>query len=240
MNIDLSLIIPCYDEEKNVPLIVERIKRTLPKGMRMELILVDNGSSDNTNKLIRGYARKYSFVKLVEVKKNKGYGFGVISGLNKAKGEFLSFTHGDMQTDPYDAIIAYQLMKKQIDQKKCLVKGVREKRPFNEKILEVSVSIIDSVIMRRPMWDVFAVPSLFHRDFWKLVVHPPLDHPFDIHLYYLAKKMGFKIIRFPVIFPKRMHGKSHWNKGLHAKWNFLKMIVRDSLKIKKIVKNHKG
>ncbi len=235
MNIDLSLVIPCYDEEKNVPLIVERIKETLPKGMRMELILVDNGSSDNTNKLIREYARKYSFVKLVEVKKNKGYGFGVISGLNKAKGEFLSFTHGDMQTDPYDAIIAYQLMKKQIDQKKCFVKAVRKKRPYNEKIFEVSVSFIESFIMRRPLWDVFAVPILFYRDFWKLIVHPPLSHSFDIHLYYLAKKMGFKIIRFPVIFSKRIYGKSHWNMGLCAKWNFMKMMIRDSLKIKKIV-----
>jgi hypothetical protein len=161
----------------------------------------------------------------------------VISGLNKAKGEFLSFTHGDMQTDPYDAIKAYRLMKTQSEQRKCLVKGVRKKRPLNEKVLEVSVSIIDSLIVRRPMWDVFAVPSLFHRDFWKFVVDPPLDHSFDIHLYYLAKKMGFKIVRFPVIFPKRLHGKSHWNAGLNSKWNFLKMIVRDSTKIRDQVKD---
>lgn len=234
--VDLSLVIPCYDEEKNVPLIVERIKETMPKGMRMELILVDNGSRDNTNKLIRDYAKKYDFVRLVEVKENRGYGFGVISGLNKARGEFLSFTHGDMQTDPYDAIIAYRLMKNQKDQEKCLAKGVRKKRPFNEKVFEVSVSFVESFILRRPMWDVFAVPSLFHRDFWKLVVNPPLSHSFDVHLYYLAKKRGFDVVRFPVIFPKRMHGKSHWNSGISAKWNFLKMIIRDSTKIKKIVK----
>ncbi len=235
MSIDLSLIIPCYNEEKNVPLIVDRVKTTLPKGMKMELILVDNGSRDNTNKLIRAYARRYAFVKLVEVKKNKDYGFGVISGLNKARGEFLSFTHGDMQTDPYDAIIAYQIMKKQADQKKCLVKGARKDRPFSDRIFQVSVSFIESFIMRRPMRDVFAVPSLFHRGFWRLVEHPPLTHSFDIHLYYLAKKMGFKIVRFPVVFPKRLHGASHWNKGLSSKWNFLKMMVRDSLEIKKTV-----
>ena len=69
---------------------------------RLEVILVDNGSTDDSPavlaKLLSGPVRS------VRVEKNQGYGFGILSGLAAAQGRILGWTHADMQTDPADAL----------------------------------------------------------------------------------------------------------------------------------------
>ena len=130
MNItSLSVIVPCYNEENNIPLIVKRFNEIKP-GDCAELILVDNGSTDESNKIIRKLCKKYSYIRLVHVKKNVGYGFGIWSGLRKAKGEILCWTHADLQTDIKDTITAFNVIKQQYDCEKCYVKGNRKHRPF--------------------------------------------------------------------------------------------------------------
>src|SRR3972149_1424894 len=128
--IQLSVVVPCYNEEKNLPLLVRRFKEILPAGLDVEVILVDNGSTDNSNELMGSFARKHPFLRPVHVKKNIGYGFGIWSGLKKAKGEYVCWTHGDMQTDADDTIKAYNLIREQKEPKRCFVKGKRRGRPF--------------------------------------------------------------------------------------------------------------
>ena len=138
-----------------------------------------------------------------------------------------------MQTDPGDTIKAYRLMKRQGDPKKCFIKGKRHSRPLIEKFFEVSTSIIETIVLRKVLYDVYAQPNLFHRDFINNIRNPPLDFSFDIYFYYVAKKLGYKILKFPVLFPKRIYGESHWNTGIEAKWKFLKKTVKASSEMRK-------
>ena len=81
-----SLIIPCYNESKNLKSILERIERVSFQ-KEIELILVDNGSLDNTKLLLEKYTKDYNFLNVVFIEKNVGYGHGILKGLKNAKGK---------------------------------------------------------------------------------------------------------------------------------------------------------
>ena len=104
----LSVIIPCYNEAKNIPLILEKftgiIKRT-----DIEILFVNNGSKDNSQEVFDFLIPKYSFAKVVKIEVNQGYGFGITSGLREAKGEYIGYMHADMQTDPADPLKAHSM-----------------------------------------------------------------------------------------------------------------------------------
>ena len=99
----LSLVIPCFNESQNLPLLLNRCSEVIYDD-QIEIIIVDNGSTDDTDKVLNSLSPQFPFMKRVKVEKNEGYGHGIISGLKKASGEIVGWTHADMQTDPADAL----------------------------------------------------------------------------------------------------------------------------------------
>ena len=98
---NFSLIIPCYNESKSLPQLLERCTPLLQKG-NIEVILVDNGSNDETATLLKTLLPQYPGCRSIRVEQNQGYGFGITSGLSVATGDILGWTHADLQTDPAD------------------------------------------------------------------------------------------------------------------------------------------
>ena len=107
---DLSLAIPLYNEEQNLESMYAGIKKAFGNNIFYELILVNNGSWDRTKETIQKLASKDKNVVLVDIKKNIGYGFGVISGLNAARGKVVGWVDGDDTIDPADIYLLYQKM----------------------------------------------------------------------------------------------------------------------------------
>src|SRR3989338_8466712 len=95
----LSTIVPCYNEAANIPLILERFKQGIGKN-EIEVILVNNGSTDDSKTVLTKMLPQYPFARSIDVAVNQGYGYGILSGLRQARGEFLGWTHADLQTDP--------------------------------------------------------------------------------------------------------------------------------------------
>ena len=96
----LSIIIPCFNEEGNVEPLFKRIKSLLFVDSSIEFIIVDNGSTDSTNKkIISSELFNKKQIKLCCVKKNIGYGHGIMKGVYIAKSEIIGWCHADMQTD---------------------------------------------------------------------------------------------------------------------------------------------
>ena len=118
----LSVIIPCYNESKNLKSILERIERVSFQ-KEIELILVDNGSLDNTKLLLEKFTKDYNFLTVVCIEKNVGYGHGILQGLKNANGKILGWTHADMQTDPLDFIKAIEKYEKQLNNSNFFIKS---------------------------------------------------------------------------------------------------------------------
>ena len=230
----LSIVIPCYNEEKNIPLILERFNEVIKRD-DIEVILVNNGSTDNSESVFNELLPKYPFAKCVKVEVNQGYGYGILQGLQAAKGEYIGWTHADMQTDPNDVIKALEIIEK-TNVKKVFVKGNRKGRPFFDVFFTFGMGCFETLLMGEFLWDINAQPNIFSRELFENWQNPPFDFALDLFALYEAKKQGFKIIRFPVLFPERIYGTSHWNTSLKAKWKFIKRTFEFSFKLKKGLK----
>lgn len=229
----LSLVIPCYNESKNIPIVLDKLSSVI-SSKDIEVIIVNNGSTDDTENVLSTHLPQYAFARVVKVAVNRGYGLGIISGLQAAKGEFIGYTHADMQTDPQDIMVALRIVQEQANPANCYIKGNRKNRPWFDQLFTIGMSMFESIYLRTILWDINAQPNLFHRSFFASVAsNCPWDFSLDLYLLYMAKKRGLKVIRFNVIFPPRIHGTSSWNTGFLAKWKFIKRTIKFSITLKK-------
>ena len=144
---DLSIVIPCYNEEKNLKDIISQIEiiKKSNQDIDIEFIIVNNGSYDQTSEtLIK--LNKNNFFKIIDLENNLGYGGGILEGVNSAKGNIVSWTHGDLQCDPEDIVKAYKLYKDKLLANKCVVKGKRIKRKMINAFFSDSMALIASII----------------------------------------------------------------------------------------------
>ena len=225
-----SLVIPCYNEAKNIPLLLERCK-VFNSREEFEIILVDNGSTDDSQEVLKELLPQYPTCKTVRVEKNQGYGFGILSGLREAQGDVIGWTHADLQTDPQDILQAVNFFKE--TPIKTFVKGKRYGRPFMDVVFTIGMSIFETLLLKKNMWDINAQPTLFSKEFFESWAEPPHDFSLDLYAYYQAHMHNLKICRFPVRFGERAHGTSHWNLNWSAKKKFIQRTVQFSLELKK-------
>ena len=103
----ISLVIPCYNEEKSLQELHYRCN-DLAKKINVEIIFVNNGSTDNSKKIFTSLSRINKNFLYLNLNKNKGYGGGILEGLKKAKGNYIGWTHADLQTNPLDLIKVFE------------------------------------------------------------------------------------------------------------------------------------
>lgn len=126
---DLSLVIPVYNEEKNLPLLMESICQVLnPLGREWEVILVDDGSRDNSMNLLREYAaRDEQHVRVISFRRNFGQTAAIAAGLDHSTGGTIVLLDADMQNDPADI----PMLLARLDEGYDLVSGWRKDRKDN-------------------------------------------------------------------------------------------------------------
>jgi glycosyltransferase involved in cell wall biosynthesis len=229
----LSIIVPCYNEAKNICLILEKFASAI-KRPNIEILFVNNGSKDTSQEVFNQMIPKYSFAKVIKIEVNQGYGFGITSGLREAKGEYVGYMHADMQTDPADTIKALEIIEGQPNSKNCFVKGDRRGRSIFDQFFTIGMSLFETIYLSTKLWDINAQPNVFHRSFFESIKdNCPKDFSLDLYFLYMAKKKKLNIIRFNVMFPDRIYGSSNWNTGIASKWKFIKRTVQFSMKLKK-------
>jgi len=230
----LSLVIPCFNEAANLPVLLQQCAQVVLAG-QSEVILVDNGSTDNSREVMAQLVPPDSGFRIVRVEQNQGYGNGILQGLRAARGEILGWTHADMQTDPLDAQRGLALFDRHgVD---IFVKGRRYGRPLGDVFFSVGMSAFETLLLGCRMWDINAQPTLFSRTFFDSWDNPPNDFSLDLYAYYKAKRAHLAVRRFPVHFAKRAHGVSHWNVDWAAKRKFIRRTVGFSLQLRKSVKS---
>ena len=94
----LSIIIPVYNEEKTVIKVLNKLKENNPKLLEYEIIVIDDGSTDNSRKLLEDNKNLYN--KLLINERNKGKGFSVKKGIENASGKYIIFQDADLEYDP--------------------------------------------------------------------------------------------------------------------------------------------
>ena len=221
----LSIILPCYNEKDNLSALFQRLDLLVKACDELEIILVNNGSNDGSDVVFEQevLSRNKDIFKIVHVKENKGYGFGILSGLRAAEGSVLAVTHADRQTDPMDVLKAYEIYQKNSDDS-LLVKGFRKNRKLTEAVFSYGMGILASFVLGVRLTEINAQPKLFSKKFFELChQNAPNDFSLDLYFLYQAKKTG-KVLDFPVYFSKRVAGEAKGGSGssFKVKWKLIK------------------
>ncbi|MCC6747304.1 MAG: glycosyltransferase family 2 protein [Deltaproteobacteria bacterium] len=102
-SLDLSIIVPCYNELESLPLLCEEIGKVIGEHRyRAEAVLVDDGSTDGTRDLYPGLCERYPWLRVVLLKRNFGQTAAMMAGIRAARGEVLVPMDADLQNDPAD------------------------------------------------------------------------------------------------------------------------------------------
>jgi glycosyltransferase involved in cell wall biosynthesis len=232
--LSLSIIIPCYNESKSLPRLFELCKIACLDKDDIEIIFVDNGSIDDSKLVFNQLLglKDYSFCKLVSIKKNQGYGNGILTGLSYANGQVLAWTHADLQTNPKDIILAYNSFKDDLLNNNCIVKGVRKGRSTIDNFFTIGMSLLCTLILKQKLWDVNAQPKIFHRDFLNNFKNTPKEFSLDLYLLCVANYTNTEIKTIPVTFSRRKYGEAKGGGSLKGKFKLIKRTISFILELK--------
>ena len=123
--LDLSVVVPLYNEEESLPHLVEQLLTALrPSGERFELVLVNDGSNDRTAEVLERLSRDIPELVGVLLRKNYGQTAAMAAGFDVARGEVIVSLDGDLQNDPADIPMLLSKLREGYD----LVSGWRHQR----------------------------------------------------------------------------------------------------------------
>jgi len=207
----LSIVVPCFNEEPSLAKLLEGFAAG-GTGGPFELLLVDNGSTDGTDRALRRLAAepRYAFARSIRLPENLGYGGGIRAGLEAARGQFLAWTHADLQCDPADVFAAFDAILASRDPQKTLVKGLRRRRAFVAELTTRGMHTVARFVLQKPFRDINGQPKVFHRSLLRALVRPPSDLSFDLYVLNQAMALGWSIATIPVVVGSRPHGRSKW------------------------------
>ena len=121
----VCLIIPVYNEETNLPILLNEIRASMDKQSRIwEVLFVDDGSTDNSLQVIRDLAAKEPRLRYIAFEENKGQSAAFAAGFQEANGEIFVTLDSDLQNDPADIPALLDMYDQQYD----MVIGWRAKR----------------------------------------------------------------------------------------------------------------
>ena len=126
---DLSVIIPFFNEARNISVVFAELVQTLQDSkLSWEILAIDDGSSDETFSLLKEEAKQRNHIKVVRLRKNFGQTAALSAGFDSAEGEVIITMDGDLQNAPKDIPALVAKIKEGYD----IVSGWREKRkdPF--------------------------------------------------------------------------------------------------------------
>lgn len=98
----LSLVVPCYNEAQALPIFIEAVRKVVSglQGVRTEIILVNDGSRDETLTIMRALHEKYHFIRYISFSRNFGKEGAILAGLQAAQGDYVAVMDADMQDPP--------------------------------------------------------------------------------------------------------------------------------------------
>jgi len=203
----LSLVILAFNDGKslqeNIP---DWIKSMASIPGEFELIIADDGSSDNTPQVADELSRQYRQIKYVRNSNNKGVGANFRMGIEQASGEFIAYTDGDGQYLPTDLDKLWREMDSY-----DMITGRRRRRadPFSRTIASIVYNRLVRTIYPISVIDINSGLKIFKRKFIDLCGPQISDGPF-FDAEYLIKGVayGMRIKEIPIGHRKRKYGKA--------------------------------
>jgi glycosyltransferase involved in cell wall biosynthesis len=231
--IKYSVVIPCFNEAANLPILADGLRRLVTQRKNLEVILVDNGSDDGTGDKIDQICRELPRICTIRIEKNLGYGNGILKGFSKSQADVYLWTHADLQCDPLDIERAILTWEQKVEGAKFqLVKGKRKKRGLSARLISTFMSLVNLIVNQTWVSDINGQPNLVPAQALKRIPKLPLDSTFEMHILTYLKKTGQYEIRYiDVDFPNRVNGTGA-NEGIPDKISYIGKTIKQAISIR--------
>lgn len=225
-NIGLSIVIPVFNEEENLPILCKELDETLKSlQQEYEIILIDDGSRDKSRDVMTALAKENKRIKVIFFRRNYGQTAAISAGFKYAHGDVIITLDADLQNDPADIPKLLQKMSEGYD----LVNGWRKDR--QDKMLSRK---IPSMIANRIINKLIEGTNVQLRDFGCTLKAYKSGIVKNIHLYgemhrfipVFAAWIGVKVTEIPVNHRPRIHGTAKYNLSRVSRVIFDLIVVR--------------
>jgi glycosyltransferase involved in cell wall biosynthesis len=205
---EISLVIPVYNEEENLPVLAAEIREALgPLGRPYEVVFVDDGSTDGSPEVLRRLAREDRRVRIVRQGRNAGQSAALDAGFRFARGDVVVTLDADLQNDPADIP---RLLEK-LDGFD-VVAGVRARRQ-DDWVRRASSRIANRVrnrVTHESITDVGCTLKAFRAEYLRRI---PMFTGMHRFLPTLLKMEGARVVEIPVNHRPRLHGQPKYGIG---------------------------
>jgi glycosyltransferase involved in cell wall biosynthesis len=222
-----SIVVPFHNEEENVTVLYARLKQVMEQvGESFELVLVDDGSSDRTYKLMEEIAAVDSRVLVIKLRRNFGQTPALAAGFDHATGEFILAMDGDLQHDP--AEIPNFLAK--LDEGFDVVSGWRKERIDNFVMRRIPSRCANWLMAKLSGVDIHDFGTTYKAYRREVIHNIPLYGEMHRFIPALASWFGATICEIPIKNVHRERGKSHYGIGRTFRVFFDLLTIRFLIK----------
>jgi glycosyltransferase involved in cell wall biosynthesis len=205
-----SIVVPFHNEEENVTVLYARLKQVMEQvGDPFELVLVDDGSSDRTYKLLEEIAAVDSRVLVIKLCRNFGQTSALAAGFDNASGEFILAMDGDLQHDPNDIPNFMEKLAEGYD----VVSGWRKQRVDNLLTRRIPSGCANWLLARLSGVRIHDFGTTFKAYRREVIQNIPLYGEMHRFIPALASWYGASICEIPIRSLNRVRGKSHYGIG---------------------------
>lgn len=219
-NPGLSVVVPLYNEEKNIEELYSRLTDVLKKtGKSYEMIFVNDGSRDNTYSKMKAISAKDPCVISVQLAKNYGQSVALSAGFDQAGGDIIISMDGDLQHDPSDMPLFLEKIAEGYD----IVSGWRKKRVDNFVIRRLPSLLANKLLKAVSGIDIHDFGTTYKAYKRDVIKNIELFGEYHRYIPALAQEMGASIIEIPIKNINRIGGKSNY--GILRFWPVLLDII---------------
>ncbi|HEY1160133.1 MAG TPA: glycosyltransferase family 2 protein [Terracidiphilus sp.] len=205
-----SIVVPFHNEEENVTALYARLKQVMEQvSDSFELVLVDDGSTDRTYKLLEEVAAVDSRVLVVKLRRNFGQTSALAAGFDHASGEFILAMDGDLQHDPNDIPAFLEKLEEGYD----VVSGWRKERIDNLLMRRIPSGCANWLMAKLSGVDIHDFGTTFKAYRREVIQNIPLYGELHRFIPALASWYGASICEIPIRNMNRERGRSHYGLG---------------------------
>ncbi len=223
---NLSMVIPAFNEAGGIAPVVRRLFDAFAEaGYSLEVIVVDNGSTDGTGEVIRGEQQRNPMLRLHRIEVNVGYGNGILQGLPLATAEWVGMIPADGQVDAEDVVRLYEAA---VATDGRIVAKVRRRfrlDGFSRKVVSVAYNFL--VLLLWPgigTLDTNGSPKMLTREALETMCLSSRGWFLDPELMIKAHYMGLRVLEVNVFARMRGTGLSHVRPS--TCWEFMVELLR--------------
>ena len=200
-----SIVIPAYNEAARISPTLEKVlAHASQQGWQAEIIVVNDGSRDNTAEIVRGWARRNPAVKLVENPGNRGKGYSVRNGMLHAQGDILLFSDADLSSPIYEAGKLFAALENGADMaigSRWLNRALQtEKQPLHRQLFGRIFNLLLRIVLNLKQKDTQCGFKAFTRPTADAIFPRQRIERwgFDPELLFLAQRLRFRVAEVPV------------------------------------------